>query len=266
MGWWALASATPSCFSSSYRFSSSFPNAKTRTHAVQFSPSYRTILSKKKRFIITNCTTSNKKVELESSSDVDCVGTGTDMECVVSSVSEEKIKEKDIDLVMLVWEWTVLVSPFFFWGTAMVAMKEVLPKAGTFFVAAFRLIPAGLLLITFASSQRRSLPSGLKAWFSIVLFALVDAFCFQGFLAQGLQRTSAGLGSVIIDSQPLSVAVLASLFFGESIGLVGAAGLAVGVIGLLLLEVNTRFPSQFALLVFSFTNNISCIVVPTLCF
>lgn len=46
---------------------------------------------------------------------------------------------------------------------------------------------------------------------------------------------------MIIDSQPLSVAVLAALLFGESIGLVGAAGLVLGVIGLLLLEVSTGF-------------------------
>jgi len=43
---------------------------------------------------------------------------------------------------------------------------------------------------------------------------------------------------VIIDSQPLTVAVLAALLFGESIGVVGAAGLVLGVIGLVLLEVN----------------------------
>lgn len=42
---------------------------------------------------------------------------------------------------------------------------------------------------------------------------------------------------VIIDSQPLTVAVLAALFFGESIGLIGVAGLMLGVVGLLLLEV-----------------------------
>jgi len=42
---------------------------------------------------------------------------------------------------------------------------------------------------------------------------------------------------VIIDSQPLIVAVLAALLFGESIGFVGAAGLVLGVVGLLLLEV-----------------------------
>lgn len=42
---------------------------------------------------------------------------------------------------------------------------------------------------------------------------------------------------MIIDSQPLTVAVLASLLFGETIGFIGAAGLVLGVIGLLLLEV-----------------------------
>lgn len=59
----------------------------------------------------------------------------------------------------------------------------------------------------------------------------------QGFLAVGLQRTSAGLGSVIIDSQPLTVAILASLFFGETLTGVGYIGLLVGIAGLLLLEV-----------------------------
>ncbi|KAL6959720.1 hypothetical protein U1Q18_039874 [Sarracenia purpurea var. burkii] len=187
-----------------------------------------------------------------SSSAVDCVGTGIDVECLVgcdtdeisessggsSKVRGEELSPFSISTVLLqIWEWALVVSPFFFWGTAMVAMKEVLPKTGPFFVSAFRLIPAGLLLIAFAASRGRPLPSGFIGWFSISLFALVDATCFQGFLAEGLQRTSAGLGSVIIDSQPLTVAVLASLLFGESIGFVGVAGLVLGVIGLLLLEV-----------------------------
>ena len=57
----------------------------------------------------------------------------------------------------------------------------------------------------------------------------------QGFLALGLEKTSAGLGSVIIDSQPITVAVLASLFLGETLSAVGIGGLAIGVLGLLLL-------------------------------
>lgn len=189
-----------------------------------------------------NCTTSTggETTELEdssssSSSAVDCVGTGQDVAC---SASEETPGPPglELELIQQVQEWAVLVSPFFFWGTAMVAMKGILPKTGPFFISAFRLIPAGFLLIAFAAYRGRPFPSGLTAWLSIALFGLVDAACFQGFLAEGLQRTSAGLGSVIIDSQPLTVAILAALFFGESIGFLGAAGLVLGVIGLLLLE------------------------------
>ena len=58
----------------------------------------------------------------------------------------------------------------------------------------------------------------------------------QGFLAEGLQRTTAGLGSVIIDSQPLTVAVLAALLFGEELTTASYVGLGLGVVGLSLLE------------------------------
>lgn len=58
----------------------------------------------------------------------------------------------------------------------------------------------------------------------------------QGFLAEGLQRTTAGLGSIIIDSQPLTVALLATLLLGESFTTASAAGLVLGVLGLILLE------------------------------
>ncbi|CAD5321880.1 unnamed protein product [Arabidopsis thaliana] len=177
--------------------------------------------------VVRRSTTSNNSTEetesSSSSSSVDCVGMGSDVECVNNGEDEENRSSGILsggEGTFL--EWTVLISPFFFWGTAMVAMKEVLPITGPFFVAAFRLIPAGLLLVAFAVYKGRPLPEGINAWFSIALFALVDATCFQGFLAQGLQRTSAGLGSVIIDSQPLTVAVLASFLFGESIGIVRA--------------------------------------------
>lgn len=209
--------------------------------------SFKNLHFRTKKF--TACSRTESGVEQNSppsSSELDCVGTGLDVECVVNP-SEEFPKDSNLrfqdegvssmELLQTILEWVLLISPFFFWGTAMVAMKEVLPKTGPFFVSSFRLIPAGLMLVGFAASRGRNLPSGFNAWLSITLFAVVDATCFQGFLAEGLQRTSAGLGSVIIDSQPLTVAVLAALLFGESIGSVGAAGLVLGVIGLLLLEV-----------------------------
>eukprot|EP00884_Botryococcus_braunii_P018753 jgi/Botrbrau1/5561/Bobra.0023s0044.1 len=131
----------------------------------------------------------------------------------------------------------LLISPFFFWGTSMVAMKALEAHTTPLFVSAVRLLPAGAVLVGWAATQNRKQPSGAMAWLAISLFALADATCFQGFLAEGLRRTSAGLGSVIIDSQPLTVALLASIFFGERLSRVGVGGLILGVLGLCLLEV-----------------------------
>jgi drug/metabolite transporter (DMT)-like permease len=58
---------------------------------------------------------------------------------------------------------------------------------------------------------------------------------FQGFLAEGLERTGAGLGSVMIDSQPLAVAILALWLFGDRIGVWGFLGLVIGVLGISLI-------------------------------
>jgi len=94
---------------------------------------------------------------------MDCIGTGLDVECVIAlpevdinavtrrakdnAVSKS---EEEATLIESVLSTLLLISPFFFWGTAMVAMKGVLPKAGPMFVAATRLIPAGGLLVGFA--------------------------------------------------------------------------------------------------------------------
>jgi drug/metabolite transporter (DMT)-like permease len=126
----------------------------------------------------------------------------------------------------------LVILPFFLWGSAMVVMKAVIPHTAPLFLAAFRLIPAGLLLLFLAIFLGRSQPQGWKAWSWIILFALIDGSLFQAFLAFGLTRTGAGLGSLLIDSQPLAVAVLASVFFGEYISGKAIAGLLLGVVGI----------------------------------
>ncbi|MDX2097501.1 MAG: EamA family transporter [Leptolyngbyaceae cyanobacterium bins.59] len=129
----------------------------------------------------------------------------------------------------------LLIAPFFFWGTAMVAMKGAIDHTTPLFLAGVRLVPAGLLVLLAAFLMGRRQPQTWQAWLWISLFALVDGTLFQGFLAEGLVRTGAGLGSVMIDSQPLAVALLALWFFGERIGLWGWLGLGMGIIGISLL-------------------------------
>ncbi|KAK9835490.1 hypothetical protein WJX74_001379 [Apatococcus lobatus] len=144
--------------------------------------------------------------------------------------------QEEQSLLAKVSSAALLISPFFFWGTSMVVMKELSPHTTPMFVASFRLIPAGFAVLAWAAVNGRPQPQGLQAWLSIAAFGLIDGAGFQGFLAQGLQRTSAGLGSIIIDSQPLTVAILAALIYGEQLAGAGYLGLVVGVAGLSLLE------------------------------
>jgi len=129
----------------------------------------------------------------------------------------------------------MLIAPFFLWGTAMVAMKGVMPHTTPLFMAGVRLVPAGVLILIWVAFMGKPQPKGWAAWLWITLFALVDGALFQGFLAEGLVRTGAGLGSVMIDSQPLAVALMSLWLFQEHIGLWGWLGLALGVTGISLI-------------------------------
>lgn len=161
----------------------------------------------------------------------------------------------------------LLIAPFFLWGTAMVAMKGTIDHTTPLFLAGTRLVPAGILVLLFGMIMRHlgekngeivaqvdlvdqvnpkvnnslinSLwamqPKGWQAWLWIGLFALVDGTLFQGFLAEGLQRTGAGLGSVMIDSQPIAIALMSAWLFKEIIGVWGWLGLSLGVIGISLI-------------------------------
>ncbi|EIE25111.1 DUF6-domain-containing protein [Coccomyxa subellipsoidea C-169] len=173
-----------------------------------------------------------------------CMGTAMDVTCSYDGADTNNgLADVDTSLLQQLAALLLLISPFFFWGTSMVAMKVLAPRTAPLWVSAVRLLPAGAVLVGWAAKQGRPQPSGRMAWAAIAAFALADGACFQGFLAEGLQRTSAGLGSVIIDSQPLTVALLAALLFGERLRPAGIAGLGVGVLGLCLLEAHPEASS-----------------------
>ncbi|WP_414026410.1 DMT family transporter [Cyanobium sp. ATX-6F1] len=131
--------------------------------------------------------------------------------------------------------WLLMLLPFALWGTAMAAMKPLLVGAGPLTLAWMRLVPAGLLVLLAAALLGRSLRVERRDLGWLLLFAAVDATLFQALLAVGLGQTGAGLGSVLIDSQPLVVALLARSLFAEAINPVGWLGLLLGVLGIVCL-------------------------------
>lgn len=125
-----------------------------------------------------------------------------------------------------------LVAPFFFLGTSMVVMKAIIPNTTPLFLAGCRLVPAGIIILLLTVVLKLPQPKTWTAWWWIALFSVVDGLMFQGFLTEGLVSTGAGLGAVLIDAQPLVVAILSRLLFGELIGFWGWLGLAIGMVGI----------------------------------
>ncbi|MEB3325366.1 MAG: DMT family transporter [Cyanobacteriota bacterium] len=131
--------------------------------------------------------------------------------------------------------WLLMMAPFALWGTSMAAMKPLLEGCDPFLLASLRLLPAGVVVVVAAALLGRPLAVAPQDRPWLLLFALIDASLFQGLLAHGLSETGAGLGSVLIDCQPLFVALLARALFGEAINPVGWVGLMLGLVGILLL-------------------------------
>ncbi|MEM9217535.1 MAG: DMT family transporter [Cyanobacteria bacterium P01_F01_bin.150] len=98
-----------------------------------------------------------------------------------------------------------LVAPFFFLGTAMVAMKYILPHTTPLFLTSFRLLPAGILSLIVAAVLKLPQPKIWAAWLWIGLFSLVDAAMFQGLLTTAHQKnkkTTAKLSHLATTATP----------------------------------------------------------------
>jgi len=129
--------------------------------------------------------------------------------------------------------WLLMLLPFVLWGTAMAAMKPLLAGAGPLSVAWLRLLPAGLAVLLAAVVMGR-VPCGWPGRPALAA-RLPDRRQPVPGLLTGVGNTGAGLGSVLIDSQPLLVALLARSLFGEAINPVGWVGLLVGLAGIVCL-------------------------------
>tara|TARA_Y100001970_G_C14257267_1_gene876437 strand:- start:2175 stop:3107 length:933 start_codon:yes stop_codon:yes gene_type:complete len=150
--------------------------------------------------------------------------------------------------MQLIINWLLMILPFALWGTAMAAMAPIVESGGPEFVAFLRLFPAGLIVLaaTFLLKRDISINKADLKWF--LLFTLIDATLFQTFLAYGISSTGAGLGSVLIDSQPLLVALLARTIFGDYINPIGWLGLLIGIGGIIFLGVPFDFLNQWWLM------------------
>lgn len=92
---------------------------------------------------------------------------------------------------------------------------------------------AGVLVA--AVVRRAAWPRGLRAYGWFTLLGVLNSGLLAGMLLLGMRDVSAGRSSVLVNTHPLLVAVLAYFFLGESLRPTKVAGLAVGFGGVLLM-------------------------------
>ena len=116
------------------------------------------------------------------------------------------------------------------WGSTYLVTTELLPPDRPLLAAVLRALPAGLLLLVLT----RRIPQGSWWWRALLLGALnIGAFFALLFVAA--YRLPGGVAAIILASQPLLVAGLASRLLGERLTLRTTIAAAAGLAGVALL-------------------------------
>jgi len=116
------------------------------------------------------------------------------------------------------------------WGTTYLVTTELLPPERPLLAAVLRALPAGLLLVLLT----RRLPQAVWWWKAMLLGAL-NIGGFFALLFVAAYRLPGGVAAIILASQPLLVAGLASRLLGERLTLRTTIAAAAGLAGVSLL-------------------------------
>ncbi|MFI4890915.1 MAG: DMT family transporter [Steroidobacterales bacterium] len=121
------------------------------------------------------------------------------------------------------------------WSTGFISARYGLPYAGPMTFLALRMALASVLLLLFAILTRAPWPaSGRAALHVIVAGLLVHGGYLGGVFAAIAQGMPAGMTSLIVGMQPVLTSLIAIVFLGERLTVRQWSGLALGVLGLVL--------------------------------
>ncbi|CAG7643876.1 DMT family transporter [Paenibacillus allorhizosphaerae] len=132
------------------------------------------------------------------------------------------------------WIYVVLAFVVVSWGLNIVMVKFLTLSTPPFLVAAVRMPLAGLALLPFAVRKYGWYKPNLKQWILLTLVGITSIFIHQLFLASGVEMTTATNASLILGLNPLTTALLASLFVSEKMTLRLSLGIAAGFAGVVI--------------------------------
>ncbi|MFF4852157.1 EamA family transporter [Streptomyces sp. NPDC001194] len=127
------------------------------------------------------------------------------------------------------WSLVTAIAPIA-WGTNYYVTREFLPAGHALYGAAFRALPAGLLLLTF----RRRLPRG-SWWWKSLLLGFLNMSAFFALIYVAAQRLPTSAASTVMATAPLVMMLFAWALIAERPGPLQLAGAGLGVAGVSLM-------------------------------
>jgi drug/metabolite transporter (DMT)-like permease len=127
--------------------------------------------------------------------------------------------------------WLIFLTVAGCWGTNTVAMRVVSRYAPPLSVATARAIVGGLLLVAMARAQKADWPRGKAEWTGIAAIALFMTGLSTACMFLASKNAPAGINSILSNTMPLFLAVLAPKFLSEKVTTRTVLGLAVGLCG-----------------------------------
>lgn len=133
------------------------------------------------------------------------------------------------------------------WGLNIVMVKYLTQFISPMLVAAIRIPLAGIVLLPFVFKKYGFYKPNAKQWGLLLLIGLTSIFFHQLFLAYGVVTTTATNASLILGLNPLSTALLASIFIGEKFNLRLGLGILFGFSGVVLVVTSKSADSSVGL-------------------
>ncbi|MEM3563903.1 MAG: DMT family transporter [Candidatus Jordarchaeaceae archaeon] len=129
------------------------------------------------------------------------------------------------------------------WGSSFIFIKYALRDIPPITFTAYRFLLASSILIVsllITGKYREISKITRKEILSILALGSINVFSYYFLEVNGLQYVPAGQASIIVNTDPIIVTILAAIFLGEKITKRKAAGLLLGYTGVVLVVIATN--------------------------
>lgn len=130
--------------------------------------------------------------------------------------------------------WTALVATYLFWGSTYLGIRLAIDSLPPFLMAGFRFLVAGLILFSFARLRGAPWPTG-RQWLAALGVGSLLLTIGNGAVVWAEETLPTGLVALTVSASPIWMVLLDRAFSGARISWPQATGVALGMLGMVIL-------------------------------